>query len=194
MATSENRITIEKSANNVDVGGLETQFKKIKSRTKANFTRSRNNLLFLLDEEDMPSGREVKEACKKMDSCMELVMDVLSKILDFYIKTQEFQRSTMEANEMVKIETDFYRTSEAAQEYLQSRKEDASSVASDILSIDLCQGMNITDDRSETFPKEATVQPRTSAEVKCASFYRNISASLPMTIGNEQPRRAPVSK
>ena len=52
--------------------------------------------------------------------------------------------------------------------------------------------MNLTDDRSETFPKKAKVQPRTSGEVKSASFYRNISASLPMTIGNEQPRRAPV--
>ena len=142
----------------------------------------------------MPSRREVKEACKKMDSCMELGMDVLSKFSDFYIKHQEFQRSTMAANGMVKIEADFYKISEAAQEYPESRKDDASSVASDILSIDLCRRMNITDDRSETFPKEATVQPRTSAEVKFASFYRNISASLTMTIGNEQPRRAPVSK
>ena len=97
-------------------------------------------------------------------------MDVLSKFLDFYIKNQEFQRSTMVANDMVKIEADFYKTSEAAQEYLESRKDDASSVASDILSVDLCQRMNITDDRSETFPKEATVQPRTSAEVKYAIF------------------------
>ena len=123
MATSENGITIEKSGNNVDVTGLEIQFKKDKSRTKANFTRSRNNLLFLLDEQDMPSRREVKEACKKIDSCMELVMDVLSKFSDFYIKNQECQRSTTVANEMVKTEADFYKTSEAAQEYLVAERQ-----------------------------------------------------------------------
>ena len=78
----------------------------------------------------------------------------------------------MVANEMVKIEADFYQTSEAAQKYLESRKDDASSEASDILSIDLCKRMNITDDRSETFPKEATVQPRASAEVKSARFLQ----------------------
>ena len=66
----------------------------------------------------MPSRREVKEACKKIDSCMELVMDVLSKFSDFYVKNQECQRSTTVANEMVKTEADFYKTSEAAQEYL----------------------------------------------------------------------------
>ena len=40
----------------------------------------------------------------------------------------------MVANEMLKIEADFYKTPEAAQEYLESQKDDASSVASDILS------------------------------------------------------------
>ena len=59
----------------------------------------------------------------------------------------------------------------------------------DILSINLCQRMNITDDPSEAFPKEATVQPRILAEVKSAKIH-----SLPMTIENKQSCHRPMLK
>ena len=49
--------------------------------------------------------------------------------------------------------------------------------------------MNITDDRSEAFPKEATVHPRTLAGVKSVTIH-----SLPMTIENKQSYRLPVYK
>ena len=51
---------------------------------KSNFTRSRNNLLLLVEEQYMPSRRAVKEACRKMNSCLELVMEVLTNFSDFY--------------------------------------------------------------------------------------------------------------
>ena len=53
------------------------------------------------------------------------------------------------------MEAEFYIAYEAAREYLDSRKEDSSSVSSDILSIDL-QRMNIPD-RSETYKKEESL-------------------------------------
>lgn len=58
MATSDNRKTAESRGDIVDVAGLETEFKKDKSRTKSNFTRSRNNLLLLLEEHEFPGRRE----------------------------------------------------------------------------------------------------------------------------------------
>ena len=64
MATQEDGITMGHCDNNIDIAELEVQFKKDKSRTKANFTRARNSLLMLLEEHDLPSRREVKEACQ----------------------------------------------------------------------------------------------------------------------------------
>ena len=86
MDSSDNRIVVGDRGNIVDVTRLENQFKKDKCRTKSNFIRSRNNLLLLVEEQDMPSRRAVKETCRKMDSCLELVMEVLTKFSDFYTK------------------------------------------------------------------------------------------------------------
>ena len=66
MVTQEDGITLGHHDNNIDGAGLEVQFKKVKSRTKANFTYARNSLLTLLEEIDLPSRREVNETCGKM--------------------------------------------------------------------------------------------------------------------------------
>ena len=139
MATQENRIVQGHSGNIIDVAGLEIQHKKDKARTKANFTRARNSLLMLLEQQDLPSRREVKVACDKMDGCMDLVMKVLANFSDFYIQNSNLQKGQRIVNEMEKIEEEFYSAYEAAREYLDSRRDDASSVTSDILSIDLLQ-------------------------------------------------------
>ena len=79
MASSENRDIVY-------IAALENEFKKDKCRAKSNFTRSRTKLLMLIEEHDMPIRREVKEACKKTDSCLEIVMDVLTNFSDSYTK------------------------------------------------------------------------------------------------------------
>ena len=86
MASSENKITTEDRGNIVDFAGLETKFKKDKARAKSNFTRSRNKLLILFEQDDMPSRKEVRNACHSMDTCWEIVMGVLSNFSDFYTK------------------------------------------------------------------------------------------------------------
>ena len=55
--------------------------------------------------------------------------------------------------EIKKIEDDFSTANGAAREYLDSRRDDMSSVASDILSIDLVHKMNISD-HSKTYKKQ----------------------------------------
>ena len=195
MATQDDGITMGHRDNNIDVAGLEVQFKKDKSRTKANFTRARNSLLMLLEEQDLPSRREVKEACCKMDGCMELVLKVLSNFSDFYIQNDKIQKGQMIVNEMEKIEEEFYTSYEAAREYLDSRRDEASSVASDILSIDLLQRMDITDDSSETSQKETmlAVPPRTLTEVTFSSHGKNSIDPMSASKTNKHVRPNAIS-
>ena len=103
----------------------------------------------------MPSRRavKVKEACRKMDSCLELVMEVLTNFSDFYTENGELQKDKKIISEMENIEEDYYTAYGTIQEYLNSRKDDSSSITSDVLSIDMLQQMNIIDD-SETFRKD----------------------------------------
>ena len=52
----------------------------------------------------MPSRRavKVKAACRKMDSCLELVMEVLTKFSDFYTENGELQKDKKIISEMEK--------------------------------------------------------------------------------------------
>ena len=54
---------------------------------------------------------------------------------------------------MEKIDEDYCTACEATQEYLESRIDGRSSVTSGIMSIDMLQTMNISDD-TETYRKE----------------------------------------
>ena len=133
----------EDRGNIIDFAGLETEFKKDKARAKSNFTRSRNKLLILFLQEDMPCRREVSYACQTMDTCLEIVMGVLLNFSYVYTKYNELQKSKPVAKEKAKIEKDFYTTSETARKYLDARKDDKSSVSSDILTINFHENMNI---------------------------------------------------
>ena len=92
MNSSHNGIVVGDSGNKPDATQLENQFKKDKCRTKSNFTRSRNSLLLLVEEQDMPSRRTVKEACRKMDSCLEFVTEVLTIFSDVYTRNGKIQK------------------------------------------------------------------------------------------------------
>ena len=56
----------------------------------------------LLTDRDMPSRREVKEACKKLNSCMEIVMTVISNMTDFYVRNGDLINSDRAVTEMEK--------------------------------------------------------------------------------------------
>lgn len=85
-----------------------------------------------------------------MDTCSELAIDVLTNFSEFYIRNNEMQKSMRVSNEMEKIDDEYSSAYEAANEYLQSRQDERSSVTSDILSINMTEQMNI----SETNDKE----------------------------------------
>ena len=192
MATSEKRIEIGNYREiNVDVARLEMEFKKDKCRGKSNFTRARNKLLSLIDNEEGPSRRAIDEACRKMDSCMVIVLELLSNFSDFYFENNELQKSQKIISEMERIEEEFHSAHEAKQDYLDSQKDDRSS----IFSIDLREKMNIWDSRSETDRKQATFTevPQTNNEVMSSNLKIHKNSMLPMTLKQTPIRRYPVS-
>ena len=183
MASLEIRDIADYCDHIVDAAMMETEFKKDKAGAKSNFTRSRNKLLLLVEEQAMPSRTGVRDACQKMDTCMEIAMEVLAKFSDFYIKNKQLKKSKIVVSEMEKIEDEFYTAYEKTQGYVESRKEDSSSVSMDRLSIDMQRTNNF--DCSETNQKEESipVHQRTSPKV---SFFNPNSKSSPIKSGNSQ--------
>ena len=127
---------MDRHSSPVDLSIFEAKFKKDKSRAKANFTRFRNKLILLLKKHEIPSRVEVLEACDKMDNYFRLAVDIFTNFSDMYIKVNERQKSMRLFNEMEKIENEYHSTNAKAMEYLESRQDDRSSAASEILSID----------------------------------------------------------
>ena len=77
-----------------------------------------------------------------MDSCLELVIEVLTFFSEFYTTDWELQKDKKKISEMEKNEEDYYTAYGTAQEYLNLRKDDSSRITSDVLSIDMLQRMN----------------------------------------------------
>ena len=173
MASSENR----DYRSTVSTERLEAEYKKDKARAKANFSRCKNKLVSLLEEQEPPSRRAVLDACGKMDSLSELATDVLTSFAEFYISIDEVQKSMRVSNELEKILDEYSSAREAATDYLESRQDERSSVTSDILTIDMLEHMNI----SETNKKEVERQqvlPQTEQEVSAVYANKNNPAML----------------
>ena len=92
MASSDNRNSVEDRRECADRAGTtieytekETALKKEKARTKSNFTRARNKLSSLLEEEQ-PSRRTVQDVCSNLDTWMEHAMGGNGKIIGLVYK------------------------------------------------------------------------------------------------------------
>ena len=170
-------MTIGSRGNIVDVTAFEPQLRKDKFKTKANFICARSNLLMLLEDRDMPSRREVKEACKKLDSCMEIVMTVISNMSDFYVRNGDLINGDQAVTEMEKIEKQYEAAHEAALDYLDSRKDDASSCLSNPASFDLVQRINLSRGQEETYETE---DQGLSSEVMPSFLYDQYSPPVHM--------------
>ena len=112
-----------------DAKRLELQHRTDKARSKSNFMCTRNSMLLLFDESDKPNRKEIRHLCKKLNLCMDLVMEVMAKCSEFYLKIGELQKGTTIVDEMETIEKVFYTSYDAAQTYLDS-SEDVSAGAS----------------------------------------------------------------
>ena len=130
-----------------------------KSHAKFSFTRIKNKLLFLVENEDIGTSREVQEACNKLDNCLEKALDVMARISGLYTKNKEKEKGLKVALESDKLEVDYNSSYDMAR--LRSLKEDQSSETSEILTINWLNRMNI-DDNSGTFQKQESALQETS--------------------------------
>ena len=105
--------------------------KQEKASAKASFTRARRQLLELIDEEDLPSRRQVREACRKVDSAQERAHSVMKKLADEYSQRKDRIKRQRVGQEMEQLECEFSEAQNRAQEYLDARKDEASSVCTE---------------------------------------------------------------
>lgn len=72
-----------------DFKDMEADLKREKFRTKSNFTKAKNKVLFLIDKQENPSHSEIQDACLKMDDTMESAMDVMTNLSELYVRNKE---------------------------------------------------------------------------------------------------------
>ena len=109
---------------------IET-LKQQKAKDKTAFTKNKNKLLSLLDEEVYPSRREVKAACQMLCEVQERTMSTMEELSQEYLRSKEKEKRKRLTDEMDRLEVEFSETYDKAQEYLDSRKGELSSLATD---------------------------------------------------------------
>ena len=88
--------------------------KQEKAKDKSAFTSVKR--LYLLDEEDYPSRREVKQVCQKLDEVQERAMETMEKLSQEYLRIKEKEKRKKLGEEMDKLEVEFSEAHDKAQE------------------------------------------------------------------------------
>ena len=101
--------------------------KQQKAKDKSAFTRIKNKLLSLLDEEDYPSRREVKAVCQKLCEVQERAMSTMEESSQEYLSCKEGEKRKKLTDEMDRLEVEFSEAHDKAQEYVDNRKDELSS-------------------------------------------------------------------
>ena len=96
-------------------------FKQDKARQKSSFTRIKNKLLRMLDEQDYPSRREIKEMCHQLSDAQERAMETMHRLSMEYALLKDREKRKKVVEEMDKLELEFSEANEKAQEYLDAR-------------------------------------------------------------------------
>lgn len=133
MASLENGINGDIRDRHVDTTGTAGDFtdmvaslKREKTRSKSNFLRLKNKVLFLKEQRELPSHQEIQYACSRMDSSMESAMDVMTNLSELYTKYKEKGKNDKVVLEMEKLDDEFSTAYEAARQYIDAQKERSS--------------------------------------------------------------------
>ena len=172
MTSSAKSENVDLLGNAIDVAMLEAEFRKGKARAKSNFTRSRNNLLLMVEYQSLPSRNGIRDACHNMDMCMETVMDVLSSLTTFHLQNKEIQKANVVVSEMEEIEKDFTAAYETAWVYFKSQVDDTSSILLDSFLIDPERRSIIKDADTDTYRKELEITSNRTLD-KVGTFDQN---------------------
>ena len=119
-------------ANSGDIEKRIEDFKQDKARQKSSFTRIKNKLLRMLDEKDYPSRREIKEMCHQLSDAQERAMETMHRLSMEYALLKDREKRKKVVEEMDKLELEFSEANEKAQEYLDARKDELSSLATEV--------------------------------------------------------------
>ena len=79
----------------------------------------------------MPSRSKVREAREKLDKQLDKVMEDLEALSTMYEKRQDTANRSKLSQEIERIEEEFTDAQNRTQEYLDSRKDELSSIASE---------------------------------------------------------------
>ena len=85
----------------------------------------------MLDEQDYPSQREIKEMCHQLSDAQERAMETMHRLSMEYALLKDREKRKKVVEEMDKLELEFSEANEKAQEYLDARKEELSSLATE---------------------------------------------------------------
>ena len=125
------KAAVNSTSNNVTTDARQQieDLKRQKVRKKSAFTKARRAMLILLDE-DLPSRREIRHQQQKVEDCQEEAMGVMEALMGKYL-TEGDQEGVKKINEELEIiERECTSAQNRAQEYLDSRAHEESSIAS----------------------------------------------------------------
>ena len=105
-----------------------SKLKRMKAVKKSQLTKFKHKMLRLLDE-DLPSRREVRRHQEQLEQYHEEVMSVINKLLDTCEEAQNLVAFNQLSEEMEHMVNEFGNVQDQAQEYLDSRKDEDSSIS-----------------------------------------------------------------
>ncbi|XP_070547929.1 structural maintenance of chromosomes protein 4-like [Ptychodera flava] len=105
--------------------------KQQKAKAKSTFTRSRHQLLQLLEEE-LPSRQEVKRFRENLNTAQEKAMEVMTLLSNEYFKRKDNKNGQKVGQEMDILEKQFENAQDRVQDYLDARKDEPSTVESSV--------------------------------------------------------------
>ena len=123
MASTESRIT-------TDIAEQEIKLMKKRSKAKSNFALSKNRLFQLIEDQDLPSRREIICVCQKMDLSLETLINALDHLADFYLDNQQVEKGMQIVRQMDQLDAEYCSVYETVRYYMNSRYNDFSNAKS----------------------------------------------------------------
>ena len=134
MATGSNDIEANMDEENKSDDEAEERLnilKLEKMKAKTSFTKTRRQLLGLLDEFDLPSRQDIMEACEKLEAVHERAFSVMVELLKEYSRQGDRKNRNKTTQEIEQLHQEFTEAQNRALEYLDNRKDDRSSVSTE---------------------------------------------------------------
>ena len=134
MATGSNDIEANMDEENKSDDEAEERLnilKLEKMKAKTSFTKTRRQLLGLLDEFDLPSRQDIMEACEKLEAVHERAFSVMVELSKEYSRQGDRKNRNKTTQEIEQLHQEFTEAQNRALEYLDNRKDDRSSVSTE---------------------------------------------------------------